>query len=122
MWDFGEGKPISLKLMEHQCRLGLQWLKKGEIEGMIFHCTPLCDMKLEAVEWSKNWIARHGDDTMSRYLLTWTVLAGAMTVNPVVGAGSETAQAGTGPRCRRPLRVARRRRRNMSPPSRRSGC
>jgi len=64
MWDFGEGKPVSLRLMEHQCRLGLQWLKKGEIEGMIFHCTPLCDMKLEAVEWSKEWIARHGDDVV----------------------------------------------------------
>jgi hypothetical protein len=64
MWDFGEGKPISSKLMEHQCRLGLQWLDKGEIEGMIFHCTPLCDMNLEAVEWSKKWIARHGDDVV----------------------------------------------------------
>ena len=64
MWDFGEKKPISLKLMEHQCRLGLQWLNKGDIEGMIFHCTPLCDMKLEAVEWSKDWIARHGDEVV----------------------------------------------------------
>jgi len=62
MWDFGEKKPISLEMMEHQCRLGLQWLAKGEIEGLIFHCTPLCDMKLDAVEWSKDWIARHADD------------------------------------------------------------
>ncbi|MDR3402155.1 MAG: twin-arginine translocation signal domain-containing protein [Chthoniobacter sp.] len=62
MWDFGEKKPISLEMMEHQCRLGLQWLAKGEIEGLIFHCTPLCDMHLEAVEWSKDWIARHADD------------------------------------------------------------
>ena len=61
MWDFGEGKPISAKLLEHQCRLGLQWLTRGEIEGMIFHCTPLCDMKLEAVEWAKGWIAEHKD-------------------------------------------------------------
>jgi len=64
MWDFGEKKPISLKSMEHQCRLGLQWLQRGEIEGMIFHCTPLCDMNLEAVEWSKDWIARHADDVI----------------------------------------------------------
>ena len=62
MWDFGGKKPISVKAMEHQCRLGLQWLRSGEIEGIIFHCTPLCDMKLEAVEWSKEWIARHADD------------------------------------------------------------
>jgi len=64
MWDFGEKEPISLEMMEHQCRLGLQWLAKGEIEGLIFHCTPLCDMKLEAVEWSKDWIARHADDVV----------------------------------------------------------
>ncbi len=64
MWDFGEKKPISQELMEHQCRLGLQWLKQGEIEGLIFHCTPLCDMGLEAVEWSKSWIARHADDVV----------------------------------------------------------
>jgi hypothetical protein len=64
MWDFAEKKPISLEQMEHQCRLGLQWLNKGEIEGMIFHCTPLCGMKLEAVEWSKDWIARHADDVV----------------------------------------------------------
>ena len=64
MWDFGNSKPITLELMEHQCRLGLQWLKEGKIEGLIFHCTPLCDMKLESVEWSKKWIARHADDVI----------------------------------------------------------
>jgi hypothetical protein len=66
MWDFAEKKPISLELMEHQCRLALQWLQRGEIEGMIFHCTPLCGMKLEAVEWSKDWIAKHADDVVRR--------------------------------------------------------
>jgi hypothetical protein len=60
MWDFGEKKPIPLELMEHQCRLGLKWLNQGKIEGLIFHCTPLCGLHLEAVEWAKNWIARHG--------------------------------------------------------------
>lgn len=64
MWDFGNCKPVTLELMEHQCALGLQWLKEGKIEGLIFHCTPLCDMKIEAVEWSKNWIARHADDVV----------------------------------------------------------
>jgi hypothetical protein len=60
MWDFGEKKTIPLELMEHQCRLGLEWLNQGKIEGLIFHCTPLCGLHLEAVEWSKDWIARHG--------------------------------------------------------------
>ena len=64
MWDFGEKKPISLERMEQQCRFALQWLKEGKIEGLIFHCTPLCGMKLESVEWSKEWIARHADDAI----------------------------------------------------------
>ena len=64
MWDFAEKKPISLERMEHQCRLALHWLNKGEVEGMIFHCTPLCGMKLESVEWSKDWIARHANDVL----------------------------------------------------------
>lgn len=64
MWDFGDKKTIPVEMMEHQCRLGLEWLKKGEIDGLIFHCTPLCGMNLEAVEWSRNWIARHADDVV----------------------------------------------------------
>ena len=64
MWDFGEKKTIPIELMEHQCRIALDLLKNREIEGLIFHCTPLCGMKLEAVEWSKAWIARHADDVV----------------------------------------------------------
>ncbi len=64
LWDFGNSRPITVEAMEHQCRLGLEWFKEGRIEGMIFHCTPLCDMKLEAVEWTRRWIARHADDTV----------------------------------------------------------
>lgn len=61
MWDFGGKRPIALDLMKHQCRLALRWFEEGRIEGMIFHCTPLCDMKLEAVEWARRWVAEHGD-------------------------------------------------------------
>ena len=64
MWNFGNSKPIPIELMEHQCSLGLRWLQDGKIEGMIFHCTPLCDMKLEAVEWARRWIARHAKDVV----------------------------------------------------------
>gem|GEM_PF-129398 len=64
MWDFGEKKEIPIPLMEHQCRLALDWLKKGAIDGIIFHCTPLCGMKFEAVEWAKDWIAKHADEVV----------------------------------------------------------
>ena len=60
MWDFGQGKPLPMDLMKMQCDQGLKWLKDGTIEGMIFLATNICDLKIEAVEWSKHWIAEHG--------------------------------------------------------------
>ena len=61
MWDFEDAKPIPLALMQKQCRLGLEWLRKGRIEGMIFRASPLCDLQIEAVEWTRNWIRDVGD-------------------------------------------------------------
>ena len=61
MWDFGNSKPITLELMKLQLDFALEQFRQGQIEGMIFHCTPLCDLGLEAVEYSKKWIAEYGD-------------------------------------------------------------
>lgn len=66
MWDFGDKKPLPVASMESQCRLALEWLKRGDVDGLIFHCTPLCGMKLDAVEWSREWIARHADQPIQR--------------------------------------------------------
>ena len=62
MWDFGNSRPITPELMNHQLEVGLDLFHKGEIEGMIFHCTPLCDLGLEAVEMSRRWIKEHGSE------------------------------------------------------------
>ena len=61
MWDFGGGKPVPMDLMKHQLDFALKMFQQKQIEGMIFHCTPLADLGLEAVEYSKKWIAEHGD-------------------------------------------------------------
>jgi len=61
MWDFGGAKPITMELMKVQLSFALEKFKRRQIDGMIFHCTPLCDLGLEAVEYSKRWIAEHGD-------------------------------------------------------------
>ena len=58
MWDFDEGKPLPVPLMEKQCRLGLDWLRKGRIEGIVFRASPLCDMNIDAVEWTRAWIRK----------------------------------------------------------------
>jgi hypothetical protein len=62
MWDFGVSKPISIDWMKKQCEIGYRWLKEGQIAGMIFLATPLCDLELETVEWSRGWIAEVGEE------------------------------------------------------------
>ncbi len=61
MWNFGESKPLDSDLMKYQLDYALQLYKKKEIEGLIFHCTPLCNKKIEAVEYAKQWIQDHSE-------------------------------------------------------------
>jgi len=60
MYDYGTNITMPVALMQKQCELGLRWLKEGRIEGMIF-CSNCCaDLGLEAVEWTRAWIAEVG--------------------------------------------------------------
>ena len=62
LWDYGNKRPMPLDLMRRQCELGMRWLRQGRIEGMIFLASCLCDLELDAVEWTRNWIAQLGDE------------------------------------------------------------
>jgi hypothetical protein len=64
MWDYGLHQPIPLDLMEKQCNKALDWLKQGRIRGMIFLTNCICDLGLDAVEWSRAWIAGVGDTAL----------------------------------------------------------
>jgi hypothetical protein len=64
MWDFGTNHPLPLELMKKQTALGLKWLRAGQVEGLIFLATNICDLKLEAVEWTRQWIAEVGDQQL----------------------------------------------------------
>ena len=50
--------------MKNQCELGLHWLHTGRIEGIIFLANCVCDLELEAVEWTRDWIRKVGDDKL----------------------------------------------------------
>lgn len=65
MWDFGNLTTISLNQMKFQLDFAYKKLTAGEVEGIIFHCTPLCGTELEAVSYSKKWIEEHGDEIIS---------------------------------------------------------
>ena len=62
MWDFGGHRPIPRDIMQSQLDLAERLYRQGIVEGLIFHCTPLVNKNLEAVEMSRDWIRRHKDD------------------------------------------------------------
>ena len=50
--------------MQGQSELGLEWLKAGEIEGIIFLGTNIMDKNLETVKWTREWIASVGGEKL----------------------------------------------------------
>ena len=64
MWDYGGRQPMPLGLMERQCELGRQWLRQGRIHGLIFLASCICDLELEAVEWTRRWLQTVGDEPL----------------------------------------------------------
>ncbi len=56
MYDFGGKKPMSGADMERQLAATSRLLSQKAIDGVIFHCTPLVDMNLDAVKVSRAWI------------------------------------------------------------------
>ena len=65
LWDYGAGQPMSLERMQYQCEKGLAWLKTGRIEGMIFLASCICDLNLESVVWTRQWIAEVGEQPIN---------------------------------------------------------
>ena len=65
MWNFNNKTIIPQELMKYQLDCAYRWLKSGAVEGLIFHCTPLCDMGLEAVEYSRRWIDKHAEEPVA---------------------------------------------------------
>ncbi len=64
MWDFGASAPMPLDAMEHQCRLGLDWLRTGRVEGLVFLTNCIMDLDLEAVEYARRLIDQVGDEPL----------------------------------------------------------
>ena len=64
MWDYGPKKSMSVEHMAHQCDLALKWLKEGRIEGVVFLASCICDLDLDAVEWTREWIQSVKDQAL----------------------------------------------------------
>jgi hypothetical protein len=61
LWDYGTKRPMPLHLLQRHCDAGLELLMQKRIEGMIFLASCICDLGLDAVEWTRGWIAKVGD-------------------------------------------------------------
>jgi hypothetical protein len=64
MWDYGRKSPMPLDVLKDLYGLGLDWLLEGRIEGMIFLASCICDLGLEAVEWTREWVAKIGNESI----------------------------------------------------------
>ncbi|NQT50482.1 hypothetical protein HQ576_00440 [bacterium] len=57
LWDYGEKQPMPLELFQRQYRLGMEWLRSGRIEGIIFLASCACDLGIDTVEWLRAQLA-----------------------------------------------------------------
>ena len=64
MYDYGTGKPMPVEAMERQCEAGIRWLRQRRIDGLIFLASCICDLKLDAVDWTRRWIAKVADEPL----------------------------------------------------------
>lgn len=66
IWDFHNRKPVPVELMQHQCEMGLKWLREGRIHEMIFLANTVLDVGLPSAEFSRQWIKRVGNEQLPR--------------------------------------------------------
>ena len=64
MWDFGGKREMPGELMSNQLMVSERLPKSRQISGLIFHCTPLVDLALAAVNLSRKWIAEHRNEVV----------------------------------------------------------
>lgn len=62
MWDFGGSQPLGEEVMKAQLDFALKLFRAGEIEGFVFHCTPLVNKGFPEVEMTRRWIIEHGNE------------------------------------------------------------
>jgi len=52
--------------MQHQCELGLKWLRERRISDMIFLSNNVLDVGLPSADFTRNWIQKVGHQKLSQ--------------------------------------------------------
>jgi hypothetical protein len=60
------GQPVPLDLMEHQCGLGLKWLKEGRVSDLVILGLAGIDQGIPSAKWMRDWIKKHGSEKLDR--------------------------------------------------------
>jgi hypothetical protein len=59
------GRPMPLDLMEHQCGLGLKWLKEGRVSDLVILGLAGIDQGIPSASWMREWIRKHGEEKLN---------------------------------------------------------
>lgn len=63
MFDFGGGeKLIPADVMKSQLAVAYKLIKAHKVDGLIFHCTPMVQYDVDAINISRQWIKEHGEE------------------------------------------------------------
>ncbi len=62
IWNYGEGKPLTVDQLRKECFTYYDLMKKGRSEGIVFCGNCCADLGLEAVEWLRGWIREAGEE------------------------------------------------------------
>ena len=61
MYDFTTREAVDMELMKFQCEYGLEMLKAGRVEGLVFEANSVMGIGLPTEEYLREWIAQTGD-------------------------------------------------------------
>lgn len=57
LWDFGDKKSLGLDDMRGQCEFAFTQWRQGNISDIVLLGSPMVDMGVETVDWTRKWIA-----------------------------------------------------------------
>lgn len=61
MWDYGNSQLMPMDRMKYQLELYKKLIEAGEVEGIIFCSNCIADIGLDAVEYTRKWIAENAE-------------------------------------------------------------
>jgi hypothetical protein len=62
LWNYGEQKPMEAAQVETLCSRYREWIRRGDLDGVIFCSNTLADIGLESADWLRTWAREAGDE------------------------------------------------------------